>query len=375
MAFGLSVAVWPGADAFELPKLALVIGALAASVPHLMKSDRSVDRQVLGAFGALLASYVVSIAATGPSLTMLWGSEARADGLICAVVGVWVFVAASRSGPWLLPWWIGGLTVAAVYALVQKLDFDPVPWGTDHVPALAYRPFATFGSPSFLAIGLAMGVATLLLWPDRRWVMLLGALFAVALALTMSRAGIAAAVGGLLVAGIRTGQRPRAAFVGAVVLGLVVGALWSGVGAPISTARRFESDGGSAKVRVELAASGLRAFASSPLVGIGPGATAEWLASDRRASLTDHQRRNPSFHSWLLDAAAQRGVIGLFATLWLILVSASAARGPLAGALAAFLVGVSFGFPTTATWLAACLLLGVVSNPRDAGSTPRSPTC
>ncbi len=375
MAFGLSVAVWPGADAFELPKLALVVGALAASVPHLLKSDRSVDRQVMGAFGALLVSYVVSIAATGPSLTMLWGSEARADGLICTSVGVLVFVAASRSGPWLLPLWIGGLAVATVYALVQKFGFDPVPWSTDHVPALAFRPFSTYGSPSFLAIGLAMGLATLLLWKDRRWVMLLGALFAVALALTMSRAGIAAAVAGLLVAGFRTGQRPRAAFVGAVVLGLVLGAAWSGTGAPTSTARRFESDSGSAKVRVELAASGLRAFASSPLVGVGPGATSMWLASDRRANLTDHQRRNPSFHNWFLDAAAQRGVLGLFATVWLIFASALAARGPLAGALAAFLVGVSFGFPTTATWLAACLLLGVVSSRPGGDSTPRSPTC
>ncbi|MBZ0214259.1 MAG: O-antigen ligase family protein [Nitrospirae bacterium] len=358
-----------------MPKLAIAVGALASSVPHLLRSERSVDRQVSAAFGALLVSFVVSILATGPSPTILWGSEARADGLICAVVGLLVFAAASRSGSWLLPWWIGGLTVAAVYALVQKLGLDPVPWGIDHVPALTYRPFATLGSPSFLAIGLAMGLPALLLWSGRWWAVMLGMVFAVALLLTMSRAGIAAGVVGLSLAGLGTGQRPRAAFVGAVVLGLVLGAVWSGVGAPTSTARRFEADGGSARVRVELAASGLRALASSPAVGIGPGATAEWLASDRRANLTDHQRRNPSFHNWLLDAGAQRGILGLFATLWLVLAAGAVARGPLAGTLAAFLIGVSFGFPTTATWLAACMLLGVVSSRPGAGSTPRSPTC
>src|SRR5204862_337859 len=91
-----------------------------------------------------------------------------------------------------LGWWLAAVAVGCVYALLQALHVDPFLWGrTSGYGSGLTRPFGTLGHPNMLgaagAAALAI-VATLPMKPGRAWLRpALGALFALATALTFSR--------------------------------------------------------------------------------------------------------------------------------------------------------------------------------------------
>src|SRR4029077_19528152 len=91
-----------------------------------------------------------------------------------------------------LVWWLAAAALASVYAVLQAVHLDVLDWsrtagyGTDIT-----RPFGTLGHPNTLGAVCAAALAvvvTLPLRPGRTWLRpALGALFAVAAALTFSR--------------------------------------------------------------------------------------------------------------------------------------------------------------------------------------------
>ncbi|HSI72776.1 MAG TPA: O-antigen ligase family protein, partial [Fimbriimonas sp.] len=190
-----------------------------------------------------------------------------------------------------------------------------------------------------------------------------------ALSLTMSRAGISMGLLGLILGGFLLPSKRVFAVIG--VTAMLGGLLASGWNAPTSASRRFEQvGGGSSIVRLELYGAGVRAFAEKPLVGWGPGNVRQALVSDSAANLTESERLNPSYHNLFLDSAAQRGILGLFGTIWFLILVAKDLAKKRETALAlsglAFLGCVLVGFTTVGPWLSVCLLVGLASHSRAA---------
>lgn len=392
LALVISLAIWPGSDPFEIPKLVVAstlligIALLKLSTKSQSSFRRTGDQRALGTLllpgMALLASYLLSTMASGFSRTSWLGSEAGADGLWAALVGLaTVFLVAGTHRRLVLSAWIAGCALAALYGIAQRLGLDPIPWHGENLSALNYRVFGPLGNPSFLAMLLSMGIPVGLLLAielkgsGRRAVIFAVAVISFTLPLTMSRIGIFAGILGVAEVWLFVSRsRPSrgGTFIPLVCsLFLFLGFLASGIEAPQSAAGRFAELGdpsrGSVAVRVELYRAGIEASMAKPLLGWGPGNTVKALKQSTSASLTEEQRYNPSFHNFLLDALVQRGAFGLFATVWFIVAAAQLIRSskePLvrAGigyAAIAFLVNSLVGFATVGPWFSMCLLLGL----------------
>ncbi len=465
LALFISLAIWPGSDPFELPKLIaasiLLVGAAlcrlgryykrnfhpptpSSKTNHLEKgakplSPRRSGRKRLGIEGfelvqdsdldgkdptsiegyqprgdykkpaspgpflqdeplgergagpslwlpsiALLASFLISAIANGFSQTSWLGSEAGADGIWAVLVGLaTIFVVAGANRTVVLSAWLAGCALAAIYGLAQRLGLDPIPWHGDNLSALSYRVFGTLGNPSFLAMLLSMAipVGLMLAWERRgagRFLAIAATLLvSFTLPLTMSRIGIVAGLVGLGAVWVWSRRLEPQRHSGttlaplACLVSILAGFLVSGIGAPESATGRFadlaEPSKGSVGVRMELYRAGIEVAMVKPLLGWGPGNTAKALHHSEQAALTERQRYNPSFHNLFLDALAQRGIIGLFATLWFLMtiwqtVAANPNRPVRIGigfALLAFLLNSLVGFSTVGPWLSACLLIGL----------------
>ena len=371
VAISCSVAIWPAADSFERPKLACAIIGIIAGLFFGRPAIRGPYTAPLCAMGA---SFVLPCLVSGSWNGFWWGSEAVADGFVGFIVGALLLLTAQASQanrPVVLGAWLVGAILAATYGIVQRFLGDPIPWDVREagiLDALVYRPFSFLGNPSFLAIVLAMALPICLVVPRRLGV--IGLLVCgFALSLTMSRAGISMGLLGLILGGFLLPSKRVFAVIG--VTAMLGGLLASGWNAPTSASRRFEQvGGGSSIVRLELYGAGVRAFAEKPLVGWGPGNVRQALVSDSAANLTESERLNPSYHNLFLDSAAQRGILGLFGTIWFLILVAKdfAKKRETALALSglAFLGCVLVGFTTVGPWLSVCLLVGLASHSRAA---------
>lgn len=409
LAVVISLAIWPGSDPFELPKLIAASTLLVAIAiyrwnqsknhekpqPELVadaSTSKTANHSLVLPSIALLASFCLSILANGITKTSFQGSEASADGLISALIGlVAIFLVAGTSKKTILLTWLVGCTIAALYGIIQRLGLDPVPWQGDNLTALTYRVFGTLGNPSFLAMLLSMAIpiglilTSELLARKRTLAVAATLIIAFTLPLTMSRIGIVAGMVGISGVWIwsKGSQRP---IMIATCLSLLIGFLASGIGAPESATGRFADLGdptrGSVAVRVELYKAGIEAAMAKPLFGWGPGSTTKALSQSERSTLTDAQKNNPSVHNFFLDALVQRGILGLFATIWFWIAAAqvicssreSIVRVGIGLAAVAFLLNSLVGFTTVGPWLSMCLLLGLAIPPPTRANDPHPAT-
>jgi hypothetical protein len=368
VAFSSCVAVWPLPDPFELPKLICAVVGLLPCLQWLKPQASRYSAPLL----ALAVSFIVPCLVSRSWQGFWWGSEAVADGFVAFALGA-LLLLVSQSAPvnrdLVLRAWLLGATAAGAYAICQRFVGDPIPWDireAGNLDALTYRPFGFLGNPSFLAMILAMALPLCLLLKGRLGLVAL-AICGFALTLTMSRAGIAMGALVLILAAwkLENGK-------GWLLLGLsamALGGLASSWNAPTSTAERFKRiETGSTQVRLELYRAGFRAFREKPIQGWGPGHTATALLS-AESNLRESERLNPSFHNVLLDAAVQRGLLGLFATLWFAVVAAQelirSRQVALGLSALAYLGCLLVGFATVGPWLSLCLLLGLAANPRN----------
>lgn len=399
LALVISLAIWPGSDPFELPKLIAASILLIATATYrlsrlarrgavVVANTSARQKAKLSRFLpsiSLLLTYILSIVANGANRTSGLGSEASADGLVALLIGLsTIFLVAGTNKKSILFTWLIGCTIAALYGIIQRLGLDPIPWQGENLSALSYRVFGTLGNPSFLAMLLSMAIPIGLvlvseLQSRRRTLAIVATLIiAFTLPLTMSRIGIIAGTAGIVGVWIWSKNKHLPVMV-ATCLCLLIGFLTSGIGAPESATGRFTDLGsptrGSVAVRVELYKAGIEAAMAKPLLGWGPGNTTKALRQSENSTLTDSQRNNPSVHNLLLDALVQRGILGLFATIWFWVAAAQViytskeklVRVGIGLALIAYTLNSLVGFSTVGPWLSICLLLGLAMANTDAG--------
>lgn len=408
LAVVISLAIWPGSDPFELPKLIaasiLLCMAVLCRLGYGLKkplspqrlgiegfevvADASVDSEtkhhLAFSFLAVLIASLVSVIANGFSKSTWLGSEAGADGLLSISLGMLTtLLVAGNNKKSILLTWLTGCTIAALYGIIQRLGLDPVLWQGDNLTALTYRVFGTLGNPSFLAMLLSMAIPIGLILTSelqaRKRALAVAATLIIAftLPLTMSRVGIISGMVGIAGVWIWSKTRQHPIMI-ATSLSLLIGMMASGIRAPESATGRFadlsDPTRGSVAVRVELYKAGIEAAMAKPLFGWGPGNTTKALRQSENATLTDAQKNNPSVHNLFLDALVQRGILGLFATIWFWIAAAQvicASREPLVrvgigfGGVA-FLLNSMVGFTTVGPWLSICLLLGLATASIDA---------
>ncbi len=194
---------------FARTKLRVALGGSALLVVAVLVVG-AIDRHRWRRADQLVAAYVLwSFAAflVAPGLGQQWmGERYQFQGMASVVVYATAYAAARRfasgtSRLALLLWWVlAGVTHVAVYAMLQRLDLDPV-WDT----LLDGRVFSTIGNPNTLASVLVMGLP-LAVWfalrGSRLERLVAGAsvvALVAALAWTSSRGGYLAVVAGTVV--------------------------------------------------------------------------------------------------------------------------------------------------------------------------------
>ena len=177
----------------------------------------------------------------------------------------------------------------------------------------------------WLASAAHLGTAT----PQRRWILsVLGLMSATAVFLTGSRAawaglgGAVVIVGGLWLASAQHRDAARSivrsrAFRGAVIAGLFAGAVVAAVFFPVVARRLGEP---AADTRTAFAVASARMFGSHPLTGVGPGM---WVVD--RIRFTEPPEVDyyiPHAHNIALQTAAELGVVGAIAAVFVLFVLA-----------------------------------------------------
>jgi O-antigen ligase len=389
------------AEHFELNKLALLVVAvlalaalLAGEVSFRESRWEPLTLGVVLFVGSALASAVGSIS----RWTSLVGAADSLAGLptVLALAGLFFATRALCRTPdaarrlLLAP--VLGASVAASYAVLQWLGWDPMPWARAASFAGAVRPFSTLSHPNFLGAYLAMAlplVGVLGLRASgvaRLPFALVGVLCVFAVTASLSRAawGAAAAAAGVLVLGAwRLGLGGRMRWWG-VGLGLVLvgGAAFFLLALPGSgelpslvseRARHFADPG----ARHFIWRAAWRIFLEHPLLGCGLDAFA----------LAFQQHREPAYwmlewdttpyraHSDVLHVLATQGLLGTGALVVMAvgIVTAGLRVWRLAqlgdrplvlavfASLAAFWVQGLLGFTVTATGALFFSLAGVMA--------------
>lgn len=408
---------------FELPKAALVQACALAAVLFALLSPsagkgggRTPMLWPLGALGA--ATLLATLVSINRSAS-LWGSFERQQGLLTvaaylALAGV--VAARLRAWPQALRLlralvWAGAPVV--VYALIQTLGRDPLPWETDAAsPVVATIGRANFlGSYLVLLIPLTAVAARLAArrWPY--WLLLGGQ--AVALVATQARAawlGAAVAIPALFIPWAVAARRRGLALAG---VGLAVGLVAALVALNLAPAlppalerapglarlaSLTDTQSGSTAARLTIWAAGAGLIADRPLLGYGPETTDLAFAPVYPPQLVYYQGRAAvvdRLHNVWLDQAATTGIIGALALAALLIATLALAARTLrravdprarllaAGLLAAFLghlVDMQFSFEVTASATVFFLLVGLTaalargleeSEPRDAALPAR----
>ncbi len=380
------IAIYPGPDAFERPKLiAGTVGLLTLVALRAVTLRRNAPWLSAALWICFLGALFPALQ-SGTLAREWWGSEAGADGVFA--LGLGAFFATfkiANSATFLNNGLVAGTFFACLYAILQRVGLDPIPWSGSGLSALQYRPFGTLGNPSFLAFQICLMLPFVLEElikgspAKRRFVLVAGVVLLSALGLTMSRIGIITACGVLVV---HTIVAVRAKVESKAILGcaaiLIASCVFSGWNAPISAVGRFEKLSqvaeGSLGVRQELWKAGLESAKSPSLLGKAALLIPVYLQT-APGNLTPQQRANPSFHNLILDAVHQRGLLGLFGLLLFILSAIAevqklprgAARRLFALVLFVALAHTAVGFFTVGPWLTFCLLLGSVLDSSHGG--------
>lgn len=365
-----------GLQAFDLPKslfsrgLAWVLAALI--VLALARHGAWILPRTwlhLPVAGFLLANVASTLFAQDPRLS-IFGDPDRHLGLTflfdMTILYLAVAIAYRAPADWTV---LGGAvliagTLVTAYAAAQYLGLDPLRW-TGQV-----RPFSTVGNPDILGhllsvlFGLALGLVAL-----HRGATIGKVLVAVSLAATLAVATRGALLGigaALLAFPFVRAQLARSAVaelvrVLAAILVLLAVSTPFFVGSPLGVRTRdvFAETGGSGRLLIWDAA--IHAAAERPLLGYGTDSFSTAYPRHRQAgsaaTLGPGVAQN-SAHSWLLQALATTGVIGLTALLALI-VSGSALLWR--HALRVPLVGAPLALAWIAYWANGLVSVGSIS--------------
>ena len=298
----------------------------------------------------------------------------------------------------------GGLLLTCAYGFVQYLGGDPIPWKV----SFEGRPFSSMANPDafghLLGVIFATGLAVLVfLWRSRKSIAIIGGL-AGALAIAMlsvvaARGALVgavvaiAAMAALSVSSARLRARRVAryglAFVGILLLGAV--GVWL---TPLGSRSLIAVSDPSTQGRLIVYQVAVRAFLDRPVLGFGPdnfGALWPRYRPGEFAAGVNIAAFGPdwfadSAHSWLVQAGATLGAVGVIALVGLFSLTAlqlvrSGARSPISRialvAFAAYLANalVSIGsvgvdwIPWVSAGTAAAMLSR--SDPTAARQLPR----
>lgn len=326
-----------GLQAFDLPKsvfsrglewvlAALIVLALARHGTWILPRTWL----HLPVAGLLLANVVSTLFAQDPHLS-IFGDPDRHLGLTflldMAILYLAVAVAYRRTADWAV---LGGAVLIAAllvtgYAAAQYAGVDPLQW-TGHD-----RPFSTVGNPNILGhlLGVLFGVALGLEAAVRGGASAGKVLAAVFLAATLVVAtrgallGIGAALLAFPIVRARLGRSSAVELVRATaaILLLLAVSIPFFVGSPLGARARdiFAESGGSGRILIWEAAIG--AWAERPALGYGTDSFSVAYPRHRQpgsAAILGPGIAQNSAHSWLFQALATTGVIGLGALVALI---------------------------------------------------------
>ncbi|HAF09065.1 MAG TPA: hypothetical protein DCK98_03150 [Chloroflexi bacterium] len=345
-----------GLQAFDLPKslfsralewalAALIVLALARHGSWILPRTWL----HLPVAGFLLANLVSTLFAQDPHLS-IFGDPDRHLGLtfLLDMAILYLAVAVAYRAP--ADWFVlgGAVLIAAIlmilYATAQYVGLDPLRWTGQN------RPFSTVGNPDILGhllsvlFGLSLGLAAALRGGATTAKVLAAISLAAALAVATRGAllGIGAAVLAFLFVRARLERSTVAEIVRvtAAILILVAAATPFFVGSPLGVRARdlLDETGGSGRLLIWDAA--VHASAERPLLGYGTDSFSVAYPRYRQpgsAAILGPGVAQNSAHSWLFQALATTGVIGLTALVAMIvsgsvLLWRQALRTPIVGA-------------------------------------------
>lgn len=318
LAFVLVLGVWRGASFWRWSPLYVPLAAYVA------------------------ANAIAAIFAVDPILA-LYGAPTRYEGLasvldhaVTLVAAVMLIRTLRDLGRLLIAFFATAIPIF-VYALVQRLGFDPVVWADPTVQ----RASATFGNAGpmggYFAIVGASSVA-LLMWewdrlPGRgRFGAIAVTVLAISgLILSGTRASVIGLAGGIvaaasLLAWVR--REPSGAKWASMKVLVLAGIVVSVAALPVAVSRvsdrSFVSLVGIDDVRLVLWDTALGVVRDRPLLGAGPDNFAAVFAARRpERSLELSLPSESSTHNWILHASVSAGVLGLAALLAILGVAVS----------------------------------------------------
>lgn len=435
VALGLATALFvPGLlEQFEVPKteavrvfgLAGLAWGVARGWPWRLKPLVFLDVAVLAWLAVEIAATLTSVV---PRLSVFGEPEQR-DGLLSSLALAGLYVAmrmrpgrrgagepakakdrrASRDARSALPAvpgplhpalevFVAAMVFASLYAVVQATRNDPIPWTGVPIYGTYPRPGATFGHPNLLGVASAAAAALALATAVARrnpWWLAVAGLFAVANALTLSRAAwlalIASAPVALLLArnGGPAAERPLLTrsqlFSSALAVVVVAGALVAtGLAEPLVIRLRelFAPLEGSGRSRLEIWRTAFAAWQARPWLGQGPDT---FLLVFPQFQTAEYWRQEWGLvplhaHSVYLHVLATRGALGVAVGALLVASMGVAAgrawrrgerelAGMAFGALVAIGVGGAFGTPGVVGGALTMVIAGALAT-RPAPATP-----
>ena len=324
-----------------LVALALSSRAVASDAFRIRDSWRRLDPVALSVC-AVLASALLSTVGSKLWRYSLFGVEPSHAGLLtsAALVVVFFAVRSHLPDPQALRALLAAPVVASaflgLYACLQAVKLDPIPWSNTSDLAGWFRPFATLGHPShlggYLAMTLPLTLAFLLrgarhrkLWSAAVLGLLVLAELA-ALALSLARGGWIGAVLGLssfLVLTFRESRRPmRRALMALVALGTTLAGLTLAAasgrqlfGGVLERALRFRES-----PRGYLWSAAMEIFKENPVFGSGLETFQFEFLKHRPVGywLMEWGRTPTTAHSEPLQILATQGAFGAMATLALV---------------------------------------------------------
>ncbi|MFK7919565.1 MAG: O-antigen ligase family protein [Ilumatobacter sp.] len=332
-----------GFDQFQLPTLIVQSIAVVVGVASMLVARGPVAHRSFLALGSILAALTLSAVLSEAPRVSLLGTPARRFGVVQWLLLAGAFVIGSvLSDPHrrkqLCRVLVATSAIVSVYAIVQRLGFDP--FDSDGA-ATRFRPGSSFGSATALGGYLAFVVpvtfgSLLKRFADWRWLAPVLAVDVVALVMSQSRGAWIGAVLASIAVGawaVRTSGEPaergtvlRWSGAAVVLLAVTVVAVPGVVTRAASLADPTE---GTAGGRLELAQMAFGAVGDRPVLGWGPDITRaamrQQFSGDFEARYSD-DRIEDRAHNSLLDVAMVGGIVGLAAVLWFVVEVARAAR-------------------------------------------------
>lgn len=367
----------PTRSAGATAALFLFLVAFSPSVAGSTWSPRAAVLLLLGALGLVPLVHAARHKEAIPALLLGWAAWAATSGLTSpqpalATVGLhnwgtgWLFVLAA-AGAWAVGRETGattasrfrtsfllGVGVNAVVGVVQWSQLiDVFPFELSEG-----RSSGLLGNP--LHLGALCGAALILLASGDRLVAVVAfpsaALYGTGVALSGSRSSLALLGAAVLVASLRQRWIPLALLATGLVVGLSVGAIWSGPTSSenVTAGDRALSSGGSIEARTGMWVTGAGVAVDDPLTGAGPGRFRAATAARRPLSVARAEGPDRLFvdaHNIVVEYLVTTGVPGVIAVLAAIILAFRRARGE---------------------WLGCALMLGGahLTSPQSVATTP-----